>query len=79
MAADEVPPPAQMMRFVMGSWVSQCVGAAARLDLADHLANGSKTAADLARLSGANADAVFRLMRALASIGLLPWKAIDSR
>ena len=59
-----------MLQFMMGSWVSQCIGAAARLDLADHLASGPKNAAELARHSGANADAVFRLMRALASIGI---------
>ena len=68
MATHDLPPPAQMLQFVMGSWVAQCIGAAARLDLADHLASGSKNAAELATLSGANADAVFRLMRALASI-----------
>jgi hypothetical protein len=68
MAGHALPPSAQMMQFVTASWVSQCVGAAARLNLADHLASGPKTADELAQLSGANPDAVFRLMRALASL-----------
>src|SRR5258708_3767167 len=66
----EPPPAAQMMQFVMGSWVSQAVGAGARLGIADHLAAGAKTAEDVARRAGASPDAVFRLMRALASLGL---------
>lgn len=65
-----LPPPAQMLQFVMGSWVSQAVGAAARLDIAEHVAAGAKTAEAVASRSGANADAVHRLMRALASIGV---------
>lgn len=70
MQGHDVPPPVQMMQMVTGSWVSQAVGAAARLSLADQLADGPKTAKDLAAKSGASADAVFRLMRALASIGV---------
>jgi len=67
---NEVPASAQMMQFVMGSWVSQAVGAGARLGIADHVAAGAKTAEDVAQRVGASPDAVFRLMRALASLGL---------
>jgi len=70
MSEHVLPPPAQMLQFVMGSWVSQAVGAAARLDIAEHLHAGAKTAEAVASRSGANADAVHRLMRALASIGV---------
>jgi SAM-dependent methyltransferase len=70
MAHSDLPPTAQMLQFVMGSWLSQCVGAAARLGIADQLANGPKTAEELARASGANGDAVFRVLRALASVGV---------
>jgi hypothetical protein len=66
----ELPPAAQMMQLVMGSWVSQAVGASARLGIADHVAAGAKTAEDVAQRAGASPDAVFRLMRALASVGL---------
>ena len=64
------PPSAQMLQFVMGSWLAQAVGAAARLSLADHLAAGPKRADELARDASADPDAVFRLMRALASVGV---------
>jgi hypothetical protein len=72
-----LPPPAQMMQLVTGAWVSQAVGAAARLDIADHLAAGAKTADEVARLSGAKPDAVARLMRALASIGVFTMTGTD--
>jgi hypothetical protein len=69
--SDAPPPPAQMMQMVMGSWVAQMVGAAARLSIADHLAAGATTADEVAAKAGADADATFRLMRALASLGVL--------
>ncbi len=70
----ELPPPAVMLQFVMGSWVSQAVGAAARLGIADHLADGDRTAEQLAAATHANPDAVHRLMRALASLGIFTMK-----
>ena len=65
--AHELPPPAAMFQMVMGAWVSQAVGAAARLGIADHLVAGHRTAAELAPLVGADADALHRLLRALSS------------
>ena len=70
MSAHVLPPAAQMMQFVMGSWVSQAVGAGARLAIADHLAAGAKTAEEVAKRAEASPDAVYRLMRALASLGV---------
>lgn len=65
-----IPPWAQMMQMITGSWVSQCIGAAARLGIADHLVAGPRTGDELAQACGASADHVTRLMRMLASIGL---------
>lgn len=60
-----------MMGLITGSWVAQAVFAAARLGVADHLAAaGPQTAAELAARTGAHADAVHRLLRALASAGV---------
>lgn len=70
MSGHELPPPVQMLQMVMGSWVAQAVGTAARLSLADHLADGPQTAAQLAAKTGASADGLHRLMRALASVGV---------
>ena len=53
-----------------GHIVASAVNIAARLGLADRLAGGPKSADDLARETDVNADALYRLMRALASVGL---------
>lgn len=66
----QVPPPVAVMQMIMGRFVSHAVGTAARLDLAEHLASGPKTASELAKLSGAHAPSVYRLLRALASVGV---------
>ena len=42
------PPHAQLIQMATAYWVSRAVYAAAKLDLADHLAGGPKSAADLA-------------------------------
>ncbi len=38
--------------------------------MADRLARGPRSAEELARETGANADALYRVLRALASLGL---------
>lgn len=65
----ELPPQAQVLQFIMGPFVSQAIGAVARLGVADQLAKGAKSAAELAPLVSANSDALHRVMRALASVG----------
>ena len=67
------PPPEQVItQMQMGMWVAQAVAAAARLGIADALAQsqpqGSTT---LAQAVGADAAALARLLRALASLGVL--------
>lgn len=65
--------PGKMMQLITGSWVSQCIGAAARLGVADHLLSGPKTGAELATACGASADYLTRLMRMLSSVGVFAW------
>ena len=55
----------------MGFWVSRILYAAAKLSLADRLAEGPKSAAELAGQTNTDAAALYRLMRTLASLGLL--------
>ncbi len=50
---------------------SRIVYIAAKLGLADHLAEGPKTADALAGPTGTHAPSLYRLMRALASLGIL--------
>jgi SAM-dependent methyltransferase len=66
-----LPPHAQLIQMATGYWVSRMVYAAARIGLADHLADGPKSAAELAGPTGTHESALHRLMRALASLGIL--------
>ncbi len=52
-------------------WVSRVVYAAAKLGLADQLAAGPKNATELAGPMQVHAPSLHRLMRTLASLGLL--------
>jgi hypothetical protein len=61
----------QMADMVFGYCVSQVVRAFAELSVADHLADGPLTAAELSEREGSAPDATFRLMRAGVSLGLL--------
>jgi SAM-dependent methyltransferase len=64
------PPPAVMMQMLVGRWTSHALGAAAKFRYADHLAGGPKSADELAKLTGTHGPSVFRLLRALASLGV---------
>ena len=58
------------MNLTAGKWVSQAIAVAAELGIADLLKEGTKTAAQIARSANASEDAVYRLLRALGSVGL---------
>src|SRR5262249_9818460 len=68
---ESLPPSAQLVQMAMGHWVSRIVYVAAWLGLADHLADGPKTADELAGTTHTHAPSLYRLMRTLASLGLL--------
>jgi hypothetical protein len=67
----------QMNMMVTGHWVPQVVRAAVDLSLADHLATGGLTAAEIAQREGSAANTTFRLMRACVTVGLLTADAHD--
>jgi hypothetical protein len=69
--SDQTPPPqAQLMQMAMGFAVPFLLRAAAQLRLADHLADGPRTADQLAEITGTHAPALHRLLRTLACIGI---------
>jgi O-methyltransferase domain/Dimerisation domain len=70
MTDNVLPPQAAILQMIMGSWVSQALGAIARLGVADHLTKGAKTTAELAEAVGANVDGLGRTLRALAGVGI---------
>jgi ubiquinone/menaquinone biosynthesis C-methylase UbiE len=60
----------QLDQMITGYWVSQAIYAAAKFGIADHLKDGPKTVTELANASSTDADALYRLLRALASVGV---------
>ncbi|HET9378856.1 MAG TPA: methyltransferase [Chthoniobacterales bacterium] len=65
-----VAPPIAVLQLVTGRWVAQIVGVAAELGLADEIQGGPKTAQEIATAKGLQAPALYRLLRALASVGI---------
>jgi hypothetical protein len=59
-----------LMNLTTGKWVSQAIAVAAELGIADALGDGFKSAAEIAKAVNASEDGIYRLMRALASVGL---------
>jgi hypothetical protein len=56
--------------MITGYWISQAIYAAAKFGIADLLKNGPRTAEQLAEATSTNPDALYRLLRALASVGI---------
>jgi O-methyltransferase domain/Dimerisation domain len=61
----------QLRQLVDGYRISQGIAVAAQLGIADQLADGERSSAELAAATGADADALYRLLRALATVDLL--------
>ncbi len=60
----------QLDRMITGYWISQAIYAAAKFGIADHLKDGPKSAELLATATETHADSLYRLLRALASVGI---------
>jgi hypothetical protein len=67
----QIPPHVQLIQMATSGWVARIIYAAAMLGLADQLTDGPKSAAELAESVGAHAPSLHRLMRTLASLGVL--------
>ena len=65
-----VPASAAMLQMISGFWISRAIYIAAKLGLADHLRDGHKTVEDLAAATGTHAPSLYRVLRALASVGV---------
>ena len=64
------PPQALLLEMWSGYVVSRALYVVAELGIADHLADRPKSAAELAAASGANEDALHRVLRMLAARGV---------
>jgi len=77
LSAAEDNPQTALRRLVSGYQVSQALHVAATLRIADLLADRPQTSDELAAATGAHADALYRLLRALAAVGV--FEELDGR
>ena len=67
---NEPNPAADLMRLVNGYQVSQAIHVAATLGIADQLREGPRSADDLAAATSSHPGSLYRLLRALAAVGV---------
>jgi len=69
-AAQSLPPSAQLMQIIFGFMTPQAIAVVAKLGVADLLKDQPKTVDELAQATGAHSRSLYRIMRALASVGI---------
>jgi len=67
----EMPPARALLRLTTGYWVSRAIYAVAKLGIADLLRDGPQGSDVLAQATGTDARALYRVLRTLASVGVL--------
>jgi hypothetical protein len=65
----------QLLQMIVGSWVSRAIYVAAKLQIADRLAEGPRAAEELAATAGVAPRPLYRLLRALAGVGVFAREA----
>ena len=69
-AAESETPRAHMVQMINGFRMAQMLHVAAKLRIADELAQGPRTVAELASATQAHTDSLYRLLRTLAGMGV---------
>jgi hypothetical protein len=64
------PSPPILYQMATGYWISQAIYVAAKLGIADLLKDGPQSCVVLAAVTGTHGPSLFRLMRALATVGV---------
>ena len=65
------PDPSQQLFQIAGGYIlSSALYVVVQAGVADHLGSGPKPVADLARATKTNEDALYRILRLLASVGV---------
>jgi len=64
------PLPPLLFQMATAYWLSQAIYVAAKLGVADLLENGPQSCAALATATGSDAPSLYRLLRALSSVGI---------
>ena len=70
MTTQTLPPVVQMLQMLHGLHLTSCLSCLATLGVPDLVEHGPKSAEELAAQVGANPQALYRLMRLTASIGV---------
>jgi len=68
-APQQLPPDAQILQLALGAFVSQAIYVAAKLGIADILADGPRDVKYLAEKTASHERSLYRLLRACASTG----------
>jgi len=66
----QASPDVQLQLLVSGHWIAQAIAVVAELGIADVLADGPRSSDDLAQAAGCQSGALYRLLRALAGLGI---------
>ncbi len=67
---DQIPPGVRLHQLLSGYFVSFALHAAAELGVADELTDGPRDVDEVAKRVGADSNSLFRVLRALASVGV---------
>ncbi len=68
MMTEDFPPQLVLQQFIEGFKITQCLYAAAKLEITDRLSKGKSSSEELAQATGTHAPSLYRLLR-LESIG----------
>jgi SAM-dependent methyltransferase len=74
---EENPSPPALFEMATAYWLSQAIYVAAKLGIADLLGDGPQSCVALAASTGSDASSLFRLMRALSSVGIFAHRGRD--
>ncbi len=66
----ELHPWKQLRQMIVGSWTSQAIYLAAKLRIADHLADGPRSSEELGAAAGVAPRPLYRVLRALTGVGV---------
>jgi hypothetical protein len=67
---DQNPAPPFLFQMATAYWLSQAIYVAAKLGIADLLKDSPRSSAALAAATGSDASSLFRVLRALSSVGV---------
>ena len=77
-AKNHNPVPPLLFQMATGYWLSQAIYVAAKLGIADLLEDGPRSSAELANATCCHSPSLFRVLRALSTVGIVTHTGDDS-